>query len=93
MKEKEYNICVDGQNLHRGLEQFNWKVDFKKFRIFLRDKYQVEEAYYYVDGQNLHRGLTMWIKNSIYRKTKSYKKIDGKMKLEIERIKEKIKVR
>ena len=25
----------------------NWKVDYKKFRTYLKDKYNVEEAYYF----------------------------------------------
>ena len=36
---------IDGQNLHQWL---NWKIDNKRFRIFLRDKYKVKEAYYFL---------------------------------------------
>jgi uncharacterized LabA/DUF88 family protein len=44
---KERNIAyIDGQNLHLGTTNNNWKVDHKKFRIYLKDKYKVEEAYY-----------------------------------------------
>ena len=45
--QKESNIAyIDGQNLHLGTTQNNWKVDNKKFRIYLHDKYHIEEAYY-----------------------------------------------
>jgi uncharacterized LabA/DUF88 family protein len=39
---------VDGQNLHLGTLGENWKIDFKKFRIYLKDKYSVEKAYYFL---------------------------------------------
>jgi uncharacterized LabA/DUF88 family protein len=39
---------VDGQNLHLGTKQDKWKVSFQKFRIYLKDKYHVAEAYYFL---------------------------------------------
>lgn len=47
--ETESNIAfIDGQNLHLGTTQNGWKIDLKKFRIYLKDKYRVEEAYYFL---------------------------------------------
>lgn len=39
---------IDWQNLHLWTSSENWKVDYKKFRVYLRDKFQVEEAYYFI---------------------------------------------
>lgn len=41
---------IDGQNLHMGTRSATdpWKVDHKKLRVYLRDKYKVEEAYYFL---------------------------------------------
>jgi len=41
---------IDGQNLHMGTTKIvnPWKIDFKKFRIFLKDKYKVEYVYYFI---------------------------------------------
>jgi len=39
---------IDWQNLHLWTSSENWKIDFKKFRVYLRDKFQVEEAYYFI---------------------------------------------
>ena len=36
----------DGQNLHLGTTQNGWKIDYKKFRVYLKDKYHISEAYY-----------------------------------------------
>ena len=37
---------IDGQNLFLGTQQADqpWKIDYKKLRIYLKDKYQVTEA-------------------------------------------------
>jgi NYN domain len=52
---------VDGQNLYSGVQSLNWKLDLRKFRIHLGQKYQVAVAYYfigYVAAQaNLYRQL------------------------------------
>lgn len=47
--KKESNIAfIDAQNLHLWTTSENWKVDFQKFRIFLRDRFKVNEAYYFL---------------------------------------------
>ncbi len=56
--KKEQNLAfIDGQNLFLGTtkSQKSWRVDLKKFRVFLRDKYHIERAYYFlgcVDDRN-----------------------------------------
>ena len=39
---------IDGQNLYLGTTRNDWKVDLKKFRVYLHDKYAVQEAYYFI---------------------------------------------
>ena len=48
-REKNYAF-IDGQNLHMGITNIEnpWRMNFKKFRIFLKDKYHVEMAYYFL---------------------------------------------
>ena len=42
------NYCfIDGQNLYFGLKKIPWKLDYKRFRVFLKDKYKVVKVYYY----------------------------------------------
>lgn len=46
---KEINYAfIDGQNLHLGTKECGWSVDHHKFRIYLKEKYQVTEAYYFL---------------------------------------------
>lgn len=45
----ENNIAfIDGQNLHLWTASENWKIDFKKFRIYLKDKFRVNEIYFFL---------------------------------------------
>ena len=39
---------VDGQNLHLGTIEDGWKINFKKFRTYLKDKYKITKAYYFL---------------------------------------------
>jgi uncharacterized LabA/DUF88 family protein len=41
---------IDGQNLHLGTSKADnaWHVDLAKFRVYLREKYQVEKAFYFL---------------------------------------------
>lgn len=48
MKKESNCAFIDGQNLYLGTKENNWKIDHKKFRIYLKDKYNVTEAYYFL---------------------------------------------
>lgn len=56
MEKKENNYAfVDGQNLNLGVREIGWKIDFKKFRVYLKEKLAVKKAYYfigYVEGNS-----------------------------------------
>jgi uncharacterized LabA/DUF88 family protein len=46
-KENNYAF-VDGANLHRGLSALGWDLDYKKFRIWLTDKFSITRAYLFL---------------------------------------------
>lgn len=53
---------IDGQNLHLGTTGCGWRVDHKRFRKYLYDKYGIKEAYYFLgyinqDEQDLYDNL------------------------------------
>ena len=49
MENKEENIAfIDGQNLHMGTASENWQIDFKRFRIYLKDKFKIKRVYYFL---------------------------------------------
>ncbi|MCX6712330.1 MAG: NYN domain-containing protein [Candidatus Vogelbacteria bacterium] len=39
---------IDGANLYNGIKQLNWKFDYGRFRIWLREKYGIEQAYLFL---------------------------------------------
>jgi uncharacterized LabA/DUF88 family protein len=39
---------IDSQNLNLGVQRMGWKLDWRKFRQFLDDKYHVTKAYMFI---------------------------------------------
>lgn len=39
---------IDSQNLNMGVKSLGWKLDYRKFRQYLRSKYGVEQAYLFI---------------------------------------------
>lgn len=39
---------IDAANLDRALRDLRWKLDYKKFRVWLKDKYKIERAYIFI---------------------------------------------
>lgn len=39
---------IDSQNLNLGVRSCGWKLDWRKFRQYLRNKYGVEKAYLFI---------------------------------------------
>lgn len=45
--QQENNLAfIDGQNLYFGTTKYGWKINLARFRIYLKEKYQISEAYY-----------------------------------------------
>lgn len=42
--EKNYAF-IDFQNIYLGVLDLGWKIDWKRFRIYLKDKYKVKKAF------------------------------------------------
>ncbi len=73
---------IDSQNLNLSIRSLGWYLDFKKFRIFLKDKYSVTKAYLfigYIEGNSdLYRMLQEAGFICVFKPTLVYK--DGKTK-------------
>src|SRR3990167_821580 len=39
---------IDSQNLNLGIQMLGWSLDYKKFRVYLKEKYHVEKAYVFI---------------------------------------------
>ena len=58
MKRKENNYAfIDSQNLNLGIQKLGWKLDYRKFRIYLAEKYSVEKAYIFIGFVALNQSL------------------------------------
>lgn len=52
---------IDSQNLNLGVRSLGWQLDYKKFRLYLKNKYNVEQAYLFIGktsgNQDLYNAL------------------------------------
>lgn len=47
LKQNNYAF-IDSQNVNLGVKSQGWLLDFKRLRVFLKDKYQVERAFLFI---------------------------------------------
>ncbi|PJA56090.1 hypothetical protein CO165_00135 [Candidatus Roizmanbacteria bacterium CG_4_9_14_3_um_filter_33_18] len=48
MKKEIIYAFIDSQNLNLGVQSQGWKLDWRKFRQYLRNKYSVIKAYLFI---------------------------------------------
>jgi len=52
---------IDSQNVNLSVRELGWKLDFARFRIYLRDKYHVQKAFLFIGfvegNQDLYTSL------------------------------------
>jgi uncharacterized LabA/DUF88 family protein len=83
MKDQESNIFafIDSQNLNLGTLDIGWKLDFAKFRLYLRNKYNVQKAYLFIGyiekNTNLYQKLQEFGYVLIFKPVLSVKKENG----------------
>ena len=54
-REKNYAF-IDSQNLNLAIQDLGWNLNFKKFRIFLKDKFKIDIAFLfmgYISGNEM----------------------------------------
>ncbi|MEW6508797.1 MAG: NYN domain-containing protein [Bacteroidota bacterium] len=82
LKQDNNYAFIDGQNLNLGIKGLGWGLDFKKFRIYLREKYSVRKAYYFIGfvpgNSDLYATLQNYGYILIFKPT--FRNVDGKIK-------------
>ncbi len=83
MGEQRNNYAfIDSQNLNLSIRELGWKLDFVRFRTYLRDKYGITQAFIfigYIEGNNqLYTALQAAGFICVFRPTLKYK--DGTIK-------------
>jgi uncharacterized LabA/DUF88 family protein len=59
MKPKKLSnyAFIDNQNLNLGVQKLGWKMDWRKFRQYLKDTYNVEKAYMFIGHMPEHEDM------------------------------------
>jgi len=57
---------IDSQNVNLGVQELGWKLDFKKFRIYLLEKYQARKAYLFLGRVPRYEKLYKSLRNFGY---------------------------
>ncbi len=94
MNEKNNLAFIDGQNLYLGTKQDKWNVDLFKFRTYLKDKYEISEAYYFLgylqeENDDLYKEIqkagfiVVFKEHSQYAETKKKGNVDTDIVFEI----------
>ncbi len=73
---------IDGANLHKGIGGLGWQLDYKRFRVWLAEKYGVRVAYVFIGLIPRYKGLYQYLQESGF--TLVFKEVvydgDGKAK-------------
>jgi uncharacterized LabA/DUF88 family protein len=57
MKSQNNYAFIDSQNLNLGIQKLGWKLDYSRFRIYLKEKYSVQKAYLFIGFTPLQQKL------------------------------------
>ena len=57
---------IDGANLHRGIDGLGWKLDYRRFRSWIRQKYFIDQAYLFIGLMPKHAALYTSLQNAGY---------------------------
>jgi uncharacterized LabA/DUF88 family protein len=63
---KGNHAFIDNQNLNLGIQKLGWKMDWRKFRKFLKDKYNVTEAFMFIGHMPEHEDMYLQLHDAGY---------------------------
>lgn len=67
---------IDSQNLNLGVKTLGWALDYKKFRLYIKNKYHVDEAYLFIGlvpgNEKLYSSLSEYGYKLVFKKTVEY---------------------
>jgi len=65
-KYKNNYAFIDSQNLNLSIQEQGWKLDFGRFRIYLKDQYGVDKAFLFIGYVPTNESLYISLQNSGY---------------------------
>ncbi len=57
---------IDGVNLQNAVSRFDWKFDYGRFRIWLKDKFNVDTAYIFIGKIEKYQKLYEYLESGGY---------------------------
>ena len=73
---------IDSQNLNLGIRGCGWKLDFARFRVYLKDKYNISQAFLFIGYVAGNEALYTYLQSVgyivVFKPTLEYKK-EGKL--------------
>jgi uncharacterized LabA/DUF88 family protein len=63
MKQNNF-AYIDGANLHEGVRNLGWELDYKKFRVWLKDNYSITHAYIFIGLVPSNKDLYTYLQNA-----------------------------
>lgn len=76
MKRQVYAF-IDSQNLNLGIRDQGWRLDFRKFRVYLKDKYKVNKSFlfigYIAENEKLYDALRSFGYKIVFKPTVKHK--------------------
>jgi len=52
---------IDSQNLNLSIQNLGWKLDFRRFRVYLKDRFKVTKAFLFIgyieENESMYNGL------------------------------------
>ena len=65
IKENNYAF-IDSQNLNLSIQSLGWKLDFARFRIYLKEKYKVKKSFLFIGYVEKNKSLYKMLNNAGY---------------------------
>lgn len=66
IKKQIVYAFIDSQNLNLGVQSQGWRLDFARFRVYLKDKYKVNKAFLFIGFIPKHKKLYSFLEKSGY---------------------------
>jgi len=62
--QKNNYAYIDGANLHKGINSLGWKLDYRRFRSWIRQKYGIDTARLFIGLMPPHADLYTSLQNA-----------------------------
>lgn len=63
--DKTY-VFIDAQNVYKGTQSQGWNLDWRKFRVYLADKYRVDKIFLFIGYLSQYQNLYSMLQESGY---------------------------